>query len=184
MKKKTLALLLAIVLVVGCAVGGTVAWLTDETTSITNTFTVGKVDISLAESPDLNLKMVPGQTITKDPYVTVTGGSEDCWLFVKVEESSVLSSYISYGIANGWNQGDGVSIPSNVYYRQVSASSTDQTFHILTGDHVTVLDTVTMDDMNALDVANATQPTLTFTAYAIQQASFTTAGAAWAAVGP
>ena len=183
MKKKTLALLLAIVLVVGCAVGGTFAWLTDKTDSVVNTFTVGKVDITLAETPGLNLKMVPDQDIAKDPVVTVTGGSEACWLFVKVEASSVLSTYITYDIASGWTQGDSTNIPSNVYYRQVDANATAQSFHVLANDQVTVLSTVTMDDMNALNVGGATQPTLTFTAYAAQSAGLT-AITAWAAVGP
>ena len=75
MKKKTIAVVLALVLVICCAVGGVLAWLTDTTDSITNTFTVGNVKIDLAESKNLDLKMVPGQTIKKDPKVTVKANS-------------------------------------------------------------------------------------------------------------
>lgn len=49
MKKRTLTLVIALVLVAVCAVGGTLAWLMD-TDTVTNTFTVGNVDISLTES--------------------------------------------------------------------------------------------------------------------------------------
>ena len=97
MKKKTLALLLALVLVFGAAVGGTIAYLTDTTDPVTNTFTVGKVDITLTETfnTDTNndqkndawqAQLIPGTTYAKDPVVTVTNDSEDCWLFVKFEE--------------------------------------------------------------------------------------------------
>ena len=86
MKKRTLALILALVLVFGAAVGGTIAYLTDTTDPVTNTFTVGNIDITLAETKD-DFKMVPGCDIAKDPKVTVTANSEDCWLFVKIDES-------------------------------------------------------------------------------------------------
>ena len=39
MKKKTLALLLALVLLAGGVIGGTLAWLTDKTDPVKNTFT-------------------------------------------------------------------------------------------------------------------------------------------------
>ena len=47
MKKRTLGLLLALVLALGCVAGGTLAYLTDQTDTITNTFTVGHVKIDL-----------------------------------------------------------------------------------------------------------------------------------------
>ena len=49
--KKVLALLLCAVLLVGASVMGTLAWLTDKTETVTNTFTAGEVDITLKESP-------------------------------------------------------------------------------------------------------------------------------------
>lgn len=179
MKKKTLALLLALVLVFGAAVGGTIAYLTDTTGPVENTFTVGNIDISLAETAT-NFKMVPGCDIAKDPKVTVTANSEACWLFVKIEKSTNLDSFISYTVADGWTQGDGTNIPSNVWYRSVDASTSAQVFSVLAGDQVTVKTTVTKTMMDGLEVTGATQPTLTFTACAVQSAGFTTAAAAWA----
>ena len=181
MKKKSIAVVLALVLLVCCAVGGVLAWLTATTGPVVNTFTVGNVDITLAESENLNLKMVPGQPIDKDPKVTVVGRSEACWLFVKVDESSNLDDFISYTVASDWTQGDGTNIPSNVWYRSVDASTSAQVFPVLANDKVTVKDTVTKTMMDGLKVSGATQPTLTFTAYACQSAGFETAAAAWTA---
>ena len=176
MKKKIALSIAAIALVICCAVGGTLAWLTDKTGPVVNTFTVGNIDITLAETTGNSYKMVPGNTITKDPKVTVEGGSEDCWLFVKVEKSN-FDNFMTYTIDSGWTALTGV---DGVYYREVAASTTDQAFAVLTGNQVTVKDTVTKADMDGLTSSGATLPTLTFTAYAVQKAGFTTAAAAWA----
>ena len=48
--KKKLTTVLAIVLVVALSVAGTYAYLTDKTDAVENTFTVGNVDIKLAET--------------------------------------------------------------------------------------------------------------------------------------
>lgn len=175
---KTLIVALAVMLVVGCAVGGTLAWLTDTTDQVTNTFTVGNIDIGLAETKD-NFKMVPGATISKDPKVTVKADSEACWLFVKVTESDNLDSFISYSVDSNWTALTGV---SGVYYREVpdqTTATTDVEYSVLTNDQVTVKDTVTKDMMDAITAGEATAPTLTFKAYAIQKEGFTTAAAAW-----
>ena len=106
------ALLLALVLMIGCAIGGTLAWLIADTGPVTNTFTYGNIDLTLDETKvNLNgdpvdgdgnpveggedpartntgnkYKLLPGREYLKDPVVTVAAGSEACWLFVKVEE--------------------------------------------------------------------------------------------------
>lgn len=182
---KTMFMILAVVLIVGISVGGTLAWLTDTTTPVTNTFTVGDINITLTESENLNLKMVPGNTITKDPKVTVVGGSEDCWLFVKVDESTNLGRYITYTVDSGWTKLDkdenNNPITDLIYYRSVTASDGDQVFSVLTGDQVTVKDSVTKDLM---EQAKDSAPTLTFTAYAVQKDNIDTAAAAWAEVNP
>ena len=81
--KKKITLLLSLVLAVAMGIGGTLAWLTAKTEAVKNTFTVGNINITLTETTT-NYKMVPGQTIAKDPKVTVKAGSEACWLFVKI----------------------------------------------------------------------------------------------------
>ena len=173
MKKKTLALVLALTLLVAGVVGGTLAWLTDRTAEVKNTFTVGDINIGLTETTT-DYKMVPGNTIANDPTVTVKANSEACWLFVQVTESENLKNFITYAIAEGWTE-----LQDGVYYREVPASNADQTFPVLAGNAVTVKDTVTKEMLTAKDFTN---PTLTFKAYAIQKDHFTTADAAWAEV--
>lgn len=141
-------------------------------------------------------KMVPAFAMPKDPKVTVEKDSEDCWLFVEVTESTdpVFSKYIAYKvnettpttqgadgvIHGGWTKGDGTDIPSNVYYRKVTKSTTaDQEFFILGGgtyphdgvhyswenNEVLTKPEVTKADMTAVA---SNKPILTFNAYASQ----------------
>lgn len=102
MKKKMMALVLCVALVAVAAVGATMAYFTD-TKDVTNTFTVGNVDITLTETAvDENgnaitgdgagrfeygneYKLFPGSTYTKDPQVTVEAGSEDAYVRMLVE---------------------------------------------------------------------------------------------------
>ena len=84
MNKKIIATVGACALCVGLGVAGTLAWLTDKTESVTNTFTTSNINITLTETTGSNYQMIPGFTITKDPKVTVSAGSEDCYLFVKL----------------------------------------------------------------------------------------------------
>ena len=86
MKKNVLIPIVAIALVLCCVVGGSLAWLVDQTDPVKNTFTVGDINIDLTETTT-DYKMVPGNTIAKDPTVTVKADSEASWLFVKVTAS-------------------------------------------------------------------------------------------------
>lgn len=175
--------LLALVLVVGCAVGGTIAWLTATTDPVVNTFTYGKIKIELTETKPENKQatIIPGVNISKDPKVTVIGGSEACWLFVKVAEANWPTftvgenRKVSYDIEAGWTQGDGTDIPKDVYYRSVSASDKNQDFYVLKGNMVYVSENLTKAEVNGI----TTQPTLTFTAYAVQKDGINTAADAW-----
>lgn len=73
MKKKTVALLLSLVLVFGVIAGGTLAWLTAQSDTVVNTFTTSDINVKLAESKGVttadgkSFKMVPGKSIEKDP---------------------------------------------------------------------------------------------------------------------
>ena len=178
---KAFVLVLALVLALGCVIGGTIAWLTAQTESITNTFTVGDINIVLTETNSPNLKMVPGCTIDKDPKVTVKADSEACWLFVKIEESDNLDTYITYTVDSEWTALPGV---TGVYYREVPATTSDTEFAVLTGNQVTVRNDITKEMMEALNAENAVLPTLTFTAYAVQKDKVDTATEAWAKVNP
>ena len=172
MKKKTLALFLALALVLGGVIGGTMAWLTDKTPGIVNTFTDSDIEITLTETGAENnansYKMVPGYTISKDPKVTVVKGSEKCYLFVKLEKSENFDSFLTYEIAAGWTQltdAEGKNV-DGVYYRVVDTTGQGTPISVLKDDKVTVLDSVTKTMMDGLSEAN--YPKLTVTAYASQ----------------
>lgn len=179
--KKILAIVVVVALTAAIAIAGTLAWLTAETGPVTNVFTVGKVGATLTESPDLDLKLIPGNTIEKDPKVTIDADSEDCWLFVKVEEENELDSYIGYKMADGWTQlkdADDNDIPG-VFYREAEAG---EEFDILDGNKVTVLDDVTMEMTEEL--TEVSYPKLIFTGYVVQRANMDTALDAWTALIP
>lgn len=169
---------LLVVLVAALSIGGTIAWLTATSGSVTNTFTTSDINITLAETTGTSYKMIPGYTITKDPKVTVKANSEKCYLFVKVEESNNFGTFMTYTMATGWNR---LEAGSNVYYRTVESDTSDQVFDVIMDDEVTVNDTVTKAEMN--DLTDATRPTLTFTAYATQymknNTEFFTVADAW-----
>ena len=185
MKKKITVTVVALALVLCFAIGGTLAWLKTETTPVVNTFTYGDINITLDESDNLDLKMVPGKSIRKDPVVTVMAKSEACWLFVKVEKSSNFDNFMTYGVASGWTRltedTKGNAISDLIYWREVDASNEQQAFEVLEDNEVSVLGTVTKDNLNALDANSANNyPTLTFTAYAVQRdTNITTAAQAW-----
>ena len=207
MKKKTVALLMACVMALGVAVGGTMAWLTDKTDSVKNVFTTSNIDITLTETPsdeveegeDWAKKMIPGFTIDKDPVVTVGANSEDCWLFIKVEKSGgevkvdgetcSFDDFIEYEIdPNNWNQltdADGEDV-EGVYVGVVPCENitADRSVKVLLNNKVHVKGTVTKEMMDG--ISEEDRPKLTFTAYAHQlyknNTEKFTAAEAWASI--
>ena len=186
---KTFVAMLALVLVIGCAVGGTVAWLVSSTNAVVNTFTYGDINITLGETTGSDYKIIPGVDIPKDPKVTVKKDSEACWLFVKVEEEGTfVANKVTYSIADGWTQGDGTNIPENVCYREVEAVTADTSYYVLQGSTeypngvVTVSEELTKAEVNSITAEN--QPKLTFTAYAVQKDGIANADTAWTKANP
>ena len=180
--------MLSAALIVCATVAGTLAWLTDKTEPVVNTFTVGDINITLTESENLDLKMVPGQSIKKDPKVTVKAGSEACWLFVKVVRSENFKDFMTYDKADGWTllktEGN-----TEVYYREVAATTAHTDIYVLKDNKVTVRDTVTKTMLEGVKNAedgtpNENAPTLTFTAYAVQMDGINDAATAWGKVTP
>lgn len=97
-KSKALLLTLCAVLLVAASVLGTMAYLTSSA-EVKNTFTIGKVEIKLDEAKVTadgipvegaarvtanSYKLMPGNTYTKDPTVTVKAGSEEAYVRMKV----------------------------------------------------------------------------------------------------
>lgn len=195
MKKTRKALLLGVcaVLLVTASVLGTIAYLT-STDAVTNTFTVGNVTITLDEAKvdekgkeiigegaarvKANAyKLVPGQEYTKDPTVHVAAGSEDCYVFVKVEngianlEATGNTTIAKQMETQGWSLVTG---ETNIYaYKNTVAAGTD----------VKVFESFKIaDDANTKTEWNSiTNAQVKITAYAIQKDGFNDANAAWAA---
>ena len=199
MRKRLITAIIALSLALCCLVGVTLAWIVDSTNQVVNTFTYGDINIDLTETVGTEnksaatnkvtndtFKMVPGETLTKDPKVTVKSGSEACWLFVEVTKSSNFANFMTYAMDSNWTaletSANGL---TTVYYyngTELDALLTaDKTYNVLKDNEVTVLDSVTKGDLTAL--TDATLPTLTFTAYAIQKANIDTPADAWAEIG-
>lgn len=179
MKKKTISMLIALVLVLCCAVGGTLAWLTSQTGTVTNTFTSSNIDITLDETTGDTYKMVPGSNITKDPEVTVEAGSEACWLFVKVLESDNFDDFMTYTMDSNWTAVPG---HDGYYYKQVASlvdASDDLVIPVLKDDKISVLGTVTKDQMDDIEDGTIDAPTLSFVAAAIQSENIADLATAW-----
>lgn len=83
-KKKILVLALTIAMVAILAVGGSLAYLTDTDNKV-NTFTVGKVDITLQENFTDNSKLLPGSqtknAVPKEVTIKLENGSEDAYVW-------------------------------------------------------------------------------------------------------
>lgn len=193
MKKKNKALLLTLcaVSLVTASVFGTMAYLTDNKT-VTNTFTVGSVAITMDET-DVNTdgtpvegenvdrvtaneyKLLPGHEYQKDPIIHVADNSEDCFLFVKVEneikdiESTEKGKSVADQMtAKGWKVVDG---QTNVYVKMDGNALQI----VKGGNEVKVFETLTIDgsvDGTKLAEYKDKNKTITVTAYAVQKDGF------------
>lgn len=200
--KKTLTVLLALVLVIAMSVAGTMAYLT-STDTVTNTFTVGKVAITLDEldtDNDTNTsdnvqvgntvrdkanayKLIPGVTYTKDPTVHVTAGSEDCYLFVKVvngikDYEAAGATTIAAQMEANWKVVDA----NNGIY--VYALDDAEKTVVSKNSNVTVFESFKIDG-NAQLPASGTGLDVVVTAYAVQADGFADMAAAdiWTTAG-
>lgn len=186
LKKALIAGTCSALLVAG-SVAGTMAYLTSSD-EVVNTFTVGKVVITLDETnvdkdkredgtvPERDkqndYKIFPGQTYVKDPIVHVDTTSENSWLFVKVnnqitgiEDDTTVENQMD---ALGWDLVDGT---TDVYaYDRI----------VVGGDNIPVFSNFKIKgDVTNEVLETYNNKTITVTAYAIQADGFDTAKAAW-----
>lgn len=189
LNKKLAALLVcAVVLVVGAA-SATLAYFMDSEKA-TNTFTVGHVDITLDEAK-VNVDgtviegadrvmtneyhLIPGSTYTKDPTVHVQSGSEDCYIFVKLEnelKDIIAATTVENQMeAKGW---DLLDAENNIYvYKNVVEKSSKVT-------DVAVFEAFKVNgEVTKEALANYKDAKIIVTAYAVQAAGFDTAADAW-----
>ena len=189
MKKRTVALLLALVLVIGVAAGGTIAWLTANSEQVTNTFTASDLELTIAEktnAKDDNNNdiwrgtVVPGGEQEKDPTLTVVKGSVECYVYVLVENTmkSGTTTYVTYNI-NTDNWMGLCTVGDKVLYRYkttVDAGSAAQALPVFT--KVSYSGDITKDNIDTISAG-----TITVQGYAHHAVNTTQAVADAAAIG-
>lgn len=220
--RKALVLACSAILLVCISIGATVAYLT-STDAVTNTFTVGNVKITLDEAPVYDFgeenipegaepgdaktgprvktneyHLLPGHEYDKDPTVHVAEKSDDCWVFVKIENGIAgIEDKAAYTRANGtaasgtiaeqikafdWTELTGVDGVDGVYYKEHAYSTSPTDYVVFKNFKITNTinnnGTENINDGGIEDYANAS---VKVTAYAIQKDGFDTAAAAWAA---
>lgn len=197
-RSKALLLILCAMLLLIASALGTVAYLTVQDT-VTNTFSVGKVDATLIEGSAGKRSMrarstgapvdendhilMPGHTYTKDHTIHVDAVSEDSYIFVKVENG--IASYEAASsaeeggyrtiadqiTANGWTA---LESAADVYYREYTKSSTGSDFAVFNTFKIA-------DNANDAESWGSCDAQVAVTAYAVQKDGFDTASAAWMA---
>lgn len=202
--RKILTLVSCAVLLVCVTVVGTIAYLQDQTETVTNTFTVGnvgfeepteenklaggldeaKVDENGELIPDASrvlqneYKLVPGHTYTKDPTVHIAANSEDSFVFVKVTS----------GI-------DEIEAATDDDYNTIAEQIIEEGWTALEGvegvyykkhtkatdrmDYVVFNEFKIDNDVNNSTLEGYVNKTITITAYIIQNDGFADAKAAW-----
>ena len=206
-KRKALLLSLCAVLLVVASVMGTMAYLTSSDT-VTNTFTVGKVQITLDEAA-VNLdgtpiegaarvkqnsyKLLPGLTYTKDPTVTVKAGSEPSYVkmtvtFTMAKEldaifapsgADMTSIFNGYDSTNWIDKGNTEDTVKNTRTYEFWYK---ETVAAPTADVVldALFDSITVPDSITKEQLDTIKGmTITVNAYAIQADGFADAADAW-----
>lgn len=208
MLRKVLLLACSAVLLVCLSVGATLAYLTD-TKTVTNTFTVGKVEIDLDEAKvdvygkavkpaervkQNSYKLLPAHEYTKDPTVTVKADSEPCYvkMTVTITKSSELDTIFGADGANLRNIFKGFD-DTKWEYKGNTENTTDNV-RVYEFWYKTVVDArteaktleplftsiVVPESITNAQLNTISDMTITAKAYAIQADGFADAADAWA----
>lgn len=207
MKKKILVACLCVALAVLTIAGTTLAYLTSHDT-VTNTFTVGNVQIKLDEAqvnadgtlvPNADrvkansYKLIPGHTYNKDPMVTVLSGSESSYIkmtvtFSKANEldaifapdgADLTSIFTGYNAANWIAKGNTEDTTANTRTYEFWYK---ETVAAPTADVAldALFDSITVPGtITGTQLETIKGMTITVNAYAIQADGFANAEAAW-----
>lgn len=207
-RSKALLLTLCAVLLVAATIFGTMAYLTSQDT-VTNTFTVGKVNIKLDEAkanPDGTLvegaervkaneyKLLPGHTYNKDPMVTVLSGSESSYVKMTVtfSKANELDAIFAPDGANLTSIFNGYDAANWIAKGNTKGADNTRTYEFWYKEAVAaptadvaldaLFDSITVPgEITNEQLATIEGMTITVNAYAIQADGFADAAAAWAA---
>ncbi|MBQ8559226.1 MAG: hypothetical protein IJ439_04505 [Tyzzerella sp.] len=204
-KTKALTMALCAVLLVVTTVFATMAFLTSQD-SVTNTFTVGEISLTLDEKDTDGSKtdtttdgrdkaneyhLLPSSTYEKDPTVHVAANSEDCYVYVKVtngiaEVEATTGNYddveyksISDQIKTlGWKQlvVDGKEVVG-VYYQTVSKAKYIQ--ELVVFKEFKIKGDVSNEELAKYATKTDDTKIIEVVAYAVQSAGFDDAADAW-----
>ena len=188
MKKKIVSLVLVFALALALGIGGTVAWLTAQTTEVVNTFTVGDINLTLAESVANAFDIVPGDVKAKDPTVTVAANSENCYVFVKITEANNARADLDGKIVS-WAVDTSIwtAVPGHegYWYKEVDKSDSATPLTVFTDSiaadgkngSVSINENITKEMVPTI---NNNKPTITVVAAAVQKDNVGDVASAWA----
>lgn len=183
--RKKLTGIISIGLLILIGIAGTYAFLTDTTPTKANTFTVGKVGITLAEpewdKEGASHKIIPGVTLAKDPTVTVTSKSEDAYVFIELDFSTQLAEHVAFYTINyndtAWELISETGTKKVYGYKTIVAASQTDTVLPALFTTISFADTLTAENLEQLKEAK-----INVTGHAIQASGLADSAAAWAAL--
>ena len=208
--KKILLICICVIAVLTVSVVGTLAYLTDTDYAV-NTFTIGQVSISIDEAKvnadgtpvagadrvkANEYHILPGLKYTKDPTVTVDGGSEDAYvrMILTVHNASDVQAILTkYNLGDfsvligGWDKNTWLyegftedttnnTISFEFRYKEVVAKSESDTKLPVLFDTLIVPGEITGEEMKDLYDGGFKMEVF---GHAIQAAGFDTEDAAW-----
>lgn len=177
----TIAALLIVAIV--AAVAPTYSWLSAQSDKVVNTFAGGAISILLDESPvgtdgkkiegsrttGNSYKYRAGAVLDKDPRVTVLKGSEECYVFLCVENGLNDKFTMNYDTGSWLKVAESGEKAVYAYKQRVNALAS-------TEDRVLepIFTTVTIsEDLTSEDILQLGQRTLSVTAFAVQTEALT-----------
>ena len=156
-------LILALILLLGLAIGGTVAFLIDTTDDVANTFTPAKVEISIDENYSNNkktsIKIENPDGDDKVPcYVRVALVTN--WVIAEGENAGQIctnghSTDVTFTLGDGWTKGG-----DGFYYYADPVPVGDKTSNLLGSDEIVLSQAQDGCKMQVEVVASAIQSTL------------------------
>jgi predicted ribosomally synthesized peptide with SipW-like signal peptide len=197
MKKFKNVAILAVAMLLICAisVGGTIAYFMSQSVVVENTFIAAKFGNPAVTETTSDYTAIPGVDIKKNPRVKYTPGTNttdaqaEAYLYLTIElkggwktsDNTVFTNTISSDAADklqftlvtaNWKYIGKTAGGVLVYVHQVSSnevklSGSKSNITVIKDDTVTVSPTITIDDMEATDIA-AKLGSVTFGAYAVQ----------------
>lgn len=184
--KKRIFTVCLIALVAAVSVGSTYSWLSMKSNTVVNTFAGGTISLSVDETEvdaygnptgdgsnrtqtGNSYKFVAGSVMTKDPTVTVLAGSEECYVYMCVQ-NELSSDLFEIDYSDEWTlvkSSDDETIKVYRYNNTVDASNSDVKLPSL-------FTTITVsDELTPTDVENIGTAKLDITSYAVQTEAIT-----------